>query len=236
MSGIGMAMMVVVLVSAGCVTQPAPIVIYADRWDSIWLKFDPAAGSGHSHPVSIAPEQMAKVLHGVRVTDRDVIGAFGLFADQEGTPAFSAAEITRLAPYLSQALNKASPRDMVTFYLMAGDATRGRLVTSGGLFVRDGRLYFILANLRTSPSSGQYETPYEIDTRDEPLLPIARYKFTVGFTPSSAWIPNAQVRGRDGYERYMDESKQVVIDLQRLFAEMDRPASTPAPPSSTPVR
>lgn len=73
----GLAWMVVGTMSAGCVAQPAPIVIYADRWDSIWLKYDPAAGTGHSHPVSIAPEHMAKVLRGVRVTDRDVMGGAG---------------------------------------------------------------------------------------------------------------------------------------------------------------
>ena len=227
--------MVLCVLMTGCALRPAPIVIYEDRLDSIWLKFDPEAGTGHDHPASLTPEQMALVLRGVRVKHRDIVGGFGLFADQQGAPAFSASETTRVAPYLSQALKKASPKDMVTFYLTTVDPTLGKLVTSGGLFLRDGRLYFILANARTSPSSVQYENTYEIDTRDEPLLPIARFKFTVGFTPDSARIPNAQLRGTRGYERYIDESKLLVIDLKQLV-EPGKSSTSPVPPSATPAR
>ncbi len=92
----------------------------------------------------------------------------------------------------------------------------GKLITSGGLFVRDQRLHFILANSRTSPSSGLYETGYEFDNRSEPLLPIARWKFKAGFSPKEALIPNSQVRGTDEYRRYLDEAKLLVIDLPRL--------------------
>jgi hypothetical protein len=208
---------------------PAPIAIYEDKHDSIWLMFDPEAGAGHSHPASIAPEQLAIVLRGVRGQGRDVIGGFGLFQEDDSAPVFSLAEITLLAPFLSQALKKASPQDMVTFYLTVPDPNRGKLVTSGGLFVRGGRLYLILANARTSPSSVQYENTYEIDTRDQPLLPIARYKFTVGFTPREAWIPNAQAKKQDGYEGYVDESKLLVIDLSRL------PAENPSSPTPSPA-
>ncbi|MGH7209549.1 MAG: hypothetical protein ACREIL_09220 [Nitrospiraceae bacterium] len=220
---------------AACAVRPAPIVIYEDRLDSIWLKFDPEAGTGHDHPALLTPEQVAMILRGVRVRHRDIVGGFGLFADNEGAPAFSAPEITRVAPYLSQALKKASPKDMVTLYLTTVDPTLGKLVTSGGLFVRKDRLYFILANARTSPSSVQYENTYELDTRDEPLLPIARYKFTVGFTPDSARIPNAQLRGQKEYKRYIDESKLLVIDLKRL-AEPEKSSTSPVPPPARPAR
>lgn len=217
------------LLVAGCTATPAPIVIHESPRTSIRLVFDPQAGNGHSHPVSFTTEQMAKVLRGVWVTKRDIVG-MGLFAgDPEGTPAFSAAETNMLATYLAQALRKASPKDMATFYLTMADASSSKLVTSGGLFVRNGRMYFVLANFHTSPSSGQYETPYELDSRDDPLLPIARYKFTVGFSPSQARIPNPQVRGKDGYERYLDESKLLVIDLERLLEADTSPSPRPAP-------
>lgn len=205
----------VLLLLAGCAV-PAPIPIYEDKHDSIWLMFDPEAGAGHSHPASVTPEQLATVLRGVRVKGRDVIGGFGLFEEGDSAPVFSLTDLTRLAPFLSQALKKASPKDMVTFYLTVRDPDRGRFVTSGGLFIRNGRMYFILANARTSPSSVQYENTYEIDTRDQPLLPIARYKFIVGFTPREAWIPNAQAKKQDSYEGYVDESKLLVIDMKRL--------------------
>ena len=221
---------------AGCTAQPAPIVIHEDKRDTIWLKFDPESGAGHSHPYQITPEQMTRVLSGISVQKRDAVGGFGLyFGDKEGAPAFSPTQITLIAPLLSTALRKASPKDMATFYLLAGDKDLGKLVTSGGLFVREGRMYVILANAHTMPSSVQYENTYELDTHDEPLIPIARKKFTVGFSPKEAWIPNGTLRGKDGYERYMDESKLVVIDLQKLFAQAaSPPGNTPLSPAPRP--
>lgn len=207
---------------SGCATEPSPIVIHEAPNSSIWLMFDPEAGRpGHSHPITFTPEQMELVLKGVSVVDRNrVIGeARELFAnDQEVTQAFSSGQIKTLAPLLTQAFKKASPVDMVTFYFLTGDKERGRVVTSGGMFVRKGKLYMILANFRTSPATKIYETTYEIEARDMPLLPVARFLYLVGFKPKEAWIPNGEVRGKDGYERYLDESKLLIIDMDRLFA------------------
>lgn len=228
-------MILLTVLAAGCATQPASIVIYEDRLDSIWVKFDPEAGTGHSHPAEVTPEQMALVLRGVWVRHRDIAGGFGLFGDTEGTPAFSASEIARVAPYLSQAFKKASPRDMVTFYLITGNTTQGKLVTSGGLFLQDSHLYFILANSRTSPSSVQYENTYEFDSRDDPLLPIARRKFTVGFTPDSVRIPNAQLRGTSAYGQFLDDSKLLVIDLPRLRTPSTSSSSPKVPSTGQPA-
>jgi hypothetical protein len=214
---------------AGCVTEPPPIVISEDRYQSIWLKFDPEAkGAGHSHPAAISSEQMEKILGGILIADRSQIIGTIKGSDTDWAPAFPPPKAKALAPLLSEALRKASPKDMATFYLINIDLERGRMVTSGGLFVRNGCLYFIMANYRTTPSSKVYETTYEIDTRDEPLLPTARYQFALGFRPKEVWIPNKELRGRDGYERYLDESKLLIIDLERLFA-MPEPASPSKP-------
>ncbi len=202
---------------AGCVTEPPPVVVHEDPHLSVWLMFDPEAKQpGHSHPITFTQEQVETVLKGLSVVDRnEVIGeARELFSKgQETTPAFSPAQIRTLAPLLAQAFKKASPVDMVTFYFLLGE----KRVTSGGLFVRNGRLYFIVANFRTSPSTKIYETTYELDARDSPLLPVARFLYFVGFTPQQAWISTPKARSLDGYERYMDESKLVVIDLAQLF-------------------
>jgi hypothetical protein len=206
---------------AGCATGPAPIAIYESRQESVWLHFDPKAGTGHSHPASITPEHMTAVLKGIRVKNRDVAGGFDLLSDKDSAPAFSTAEILALAPHLSLAFKKASPSQIATFYLTTQDFTRGALVTSGGLFVRNQHLYIIVANVRTSPSSIQYENTYELDTKDQPLLPIARFKFTVGFIPSEIRVPTGTARSADGYPSYLDDSKLVVIDLPRLLSGED---------------
>lgn len=226
--------LIMAILVASCATSPAAIVIYEDKRDSIRLKFDPKAGTGHSHPYPLTPEQMAAVLRGVRVSSRDTIVGFGLL-DREGGPAFSGSEIALLAQPLSEGLRKASPKDVVTFYLTMGDPRLGTLITSGGVFVRNTHLYLILANFRTPPSSGPFEgMAYELDNRDEPLSPIARHTFTMGFSPPHLRIPNAKAKEQDGYGGYLDESKLVVLDLPRLITETQTPATKSAHPSQKP--
>lgn len=210
---------------AGCVSGPQPIVIHEDDRARVTLMVDPAAGLGHSHPYTITPEQMALVLEGVWVKDRNAIVGFGLLGDRKGTPAFPATVVARLAPYMAKALSQASPKDLVTFYVTRQDEARGSLVTSGGLFVRGDRLYFVLANVRTRPSetSNDFSTAIELDNRDAPLEPIGRFRFTVGFSPAQAWIPYADAKRESGYEPYMDDSKLVVINLSRLLTRTEAP-------------
>lgn len=226
--------LIVAILVTSCATGPAPIVIYEDKRDSIRLKFDPKAGSGHSHPYSLTTDQMATILRGARVISRDTIIGFGLL-EREGGPAFSGPEIALLAHYLSEGLRKASPTDVVTFYLTTGDPRIGTLITSGGVFMRNAHLYMILANFRTPPSSGPFEgMAYELDNRDEPLTPIARHTFTIGYSPPEVRIPNVKAKGQDGYEGYLDESKLVVLDLPRLIAETQAPATESTLPSQKP--
>ncbi len=212
----------------GCAADSPPIIIHEDKPLSVWLKFDPSNGTGHSHPAALSLEQMTAVLRGISIRGRDTITGFNAFSSKESSPAFTPAEVSVLAPYLVQALAKASPKDMATFYSVSRDLRRGDLITSGGMFLRGHHLYVILANARTSPYSNQYENAHTIDTRDQPLLPITRYRFTAVFSPDSAWIPNKQVRGRDGYDRYMDESKLLVIDLDQLIPQAKTHALVPA--------
>lgn len=213
--------------AAGCVHEPPPIVVYEDRLDSIWIDYDPvAAGAGHDHPVLIAPERLEMILDGVWVKERNILAgevARVVTGEPPGTPAFTPKQVKELAMYLSEALRKASPKDMATFWLTMPSPTQGNLITSGGVFVRGGKLYVFLANWHTSPSSKIYETTYEVETRDTPMLPIARYQYRAGFSPAVAWVPNERLRGKDGYERYMDESKLVIVDLAKLFPSEPRP-------------
>ena len=219
--------------SVGCAADPPPIIIHEDQPLSVWLKFDPSSGAGHSHPAAISSEQIAAILRGIGLQPRDHIAGFGLFTKNSGTPAFLSAEVAVLAPFISQAFAKASPKDMVTFYLVSRNPDQGDLVTSGGLFLRNRHLYVILANAHSSKYSVQYENASPIDTRDQPLLPLARYRFSTTFTPEEAWIPNKQVRGKDGYGRYFDETKLIVVDLDRLAEATDKNHRT-APTASRP--
>jgi hypothetical protein len=213
----GVTLWILLPMVLGCATGPDPIVIHQDPQYSIWIHYDPQAGTGHSHPYPITAERMAHVLQGIRFKERDNFFGFGLTTSEEGLPAFTPAEVVTLAPYLSKALREASPKDLVTFYFMSPSAKHGKLVTSGGLFVRGDRLYFILANSRSFPSGGQdYTTAIELNGRDTPLLPIAPFRFTVGFHPKKATVPLDQAKKLDDFKLYMDEAKLVVIDPNQL--------------------
>ena len=224
---------VVVLSLAACASGPAPIVIHEDRALSVWLKFDPLSGSGHRHPADISTARLGAVLSGLRMVPRNAAG--GLFGvAKEGDPVFVSTEVARLAPILRQAFLKASPRDLVAFYWVGGDRGTGPLITSGGMAFRNGYLYVMLANARTSPSTKIYETSHEVDTREDPVLPIARFNFTVGFDPQSALVPRSQAQDPDATDRYVDPAKVVVIDLAKLSGAQG--AGAPSAPLSRPVR
>jgi hypothetical protein len=219
-----LAVLAIGILLMGCVTGPDPIVIQQDRRHAVRLEYDPKAGAGFQHPYAMTIELMAKVLRGLGSANRDTVGGFGVFADQELTPAFTDADVALLTPPLSKALRTASPHDLATFYLTVPDATHGHVITSGGMFIREHRLYVILANSRSYPAGGQdYTSAMELDNRDAPLLPITPFRFRVGFRPADAAIPAREAMREESFPSYMDPAKVIVVDLRRL--SKDEPSS-----------
>jgi hypothetical protein len=199
----------------GCAATPPPKIIHEDRVLSIRLIADRRTEVLHSHPSHLTAGQTAGILGGLRVlsavTDDN--------ADvQEGAPVFTRDEVRMIAPYLAQALDQAAPTQLITFHLRAGqpgDLSARRPITSGGLFVQDERLIVILANYRTAPYGNAFEgsTISEMDIRSDPLVPIVRGGYAVGFSPAAAAVRPGSAR--PGWS-YVEEQKIVVIDLARL--------------------
>jgi len=200
----------------GCTVSPPAIPIHDEPSLLVDIAYDPHAGSGHSHPAQLSPEQLQSVLRGLQLLGRDVTGSFGLFDREQATPAIFERDAARLAPLLATGLGKASARDLVRFYFVQRDAQKAPLITSGGMFLRNQHLYVILANARTSPSTVQYENTHEPNPRVDPLLPITRFKFKAEFLPAEWKLPTHEVKEADGWEGYLDESKVVVVDLKQL--------------------
>jgi hypothetical protein len=205
--------------STGCAIAPPPVPIHDEPSLLVDVAYDPHAGSDHSHPAAISPDQIAVVLRGLQLQARDVTGTGGFLSDRRLAPAFSERDVRVLAPLLATGLSKASPRDLVRFHLVQPDSNGSPLVTSGGLFMHLQHLYIILANGKTSPSSVQYETTYEPNSRLDPLLPIARFKFKAEFVPAEWRIATQEAKRTDGWSGYLDESKVVVVDMRRLSAD-----------------
>jgi hypothetical protein len=201
---------------SACTGSPQLILVVHAPGLSIDIRYDSSAGSGHSHPAALTTSQLRAALKGLQIRSRDVVGTAGLFAGDEVVPAFTDEQLVEMAPHLVAGLAKSSPFDLVTFHLVQRDQSRAPLITSGGLFVRNRHLYIILANARTSPHSLQYETTYQPDSSLNPLLPIVRYKFVAGFQPADWRIQTADAKQADEWRGTLDESKVVVLDLDRL--------------------
>jgi len=207
---------VFLLATIGCLATPQPIVISQTPGQMVEVRYDARAGKGHMHPFSLSVSQMTAILKGVQMHDRDLVGTGGLLMGSDAVPAFMDKDVAALAPHLVAGLAKASSVDLVSFYLAQRASNRAPLITSGGVFIRNQHLYLILANARTSPSSVQYETPYEPNSQNDPLLPIARFKFVAGFVPSDWRVLTSEAKRMDDWDGFLDESKVVVLDLDRV--------------------
>lgn len=204
------------LTVTGCLATPQPIVVSHTPGQIVDIRYDARAGHGHSHPRALTISQMTSVLKGVQIHDRDLVGTAGLLMGSDAVPAFTDKDVAALAPHLVAGLAKASPVDLVSFYLAQRGSNRAPLITSGGVFIRNQHLYLILANARTSPSSIQYETTYEPNSLGNPLLPIARFKFVAGFAQADWRVVTSEAKRLDGWDGYLDESKVVVLDLDHI--------------------
>jgi hypothetical protein len=212
------------LAVSACSTGSDHIVIHTRPTASVWIMADSRSLSGHTHPFVMNPHTLATVLNGVQVEDRDTISGLGILGTDRRRPAFTQAEIAVLVPHLIEALKKASPKDMATFYIVVGDADHRRGVTSGGLFIEEhSRLHLTLANCRSTPRGGQdYTVAMEIDTSDQPLLPVSPHRYRVAFVPEGAWMRHSHSGNEPSFpaygSAYGDPAKTLVINLEAVAA------------------
>jgi hypothetical protein len=204
------------LVLAGCeIPYVVSRVVYEDPINFVRLEPDPSVfeeipGSKHSHPAAISPEEMAELLKGFSVREhRNRIQRL-ISGEAPLEPVFREEEIRLLAPKLSEALVQVEPHERVTFYLSRPQTSIKREITSGGLYVRDHQLHFILGNYRTIYGIPAYGMVYD---RRYPTMPTAAKGFDLFFEPPSAVVKQKTPLWRKVFGGEKDE---VVINLQRL--------------------
>lgn len=204
---------------AGCTSTPPPRTVHQDSRTLVQLRVDQKGSPGHSHPASLTQEQMVRILSGVRVRS-DRYAVHRLFSGEaEERPAFSSEEVWALATPLVKALAVAKPSEVVTFYRRVSDQTVGLAYTTGGIFMRGDDLHFVLANYRQSPADAMALgiPAYEMDPVDDPLLPMRRAGYSVGFVPQEAEVH--PVGGTWTWE-YSDPGKIVVINASLVRRSM----------------
>jgi hypothetical protein len=161
---------------------------------------------------------MVAVLSGVMIEEPTrLMQALPLLSNKEEPPrhpAFSAAEISFLAPLLVKGLESAKPEEIVTFYrLVQGPGTIDH-VTSGGVFIDSDKLYFILGNYR-SPTRypPDVETMRYVDGRSTPLQPIVPHESKLDFQPKSAVAPPRQGILKNPFR---PDRQEIVVLFKRL--------------------
>ena len=190
--------------------------IYEDPANFVRVENDPTVfpelpHTLHSHPTSISADQMAKILVGFKIREHRVRLHLMIAGEAAIEPVFRDDEIQLLATYLSEALASVGPSERVTFYLSQPQTSIKREITTGGIYMRDGHLHFILGNYRFPYGIPAYGMVYD---RRYPTRPIAAKGFDLFFDPADVVIPQVATLWDQLMGRVKDE---MVIDLPRLF-------------------
>ena len=204
------------LLVAGCAVPQVPArVIYEDPVNFVRLEPDPtvlaeAPKTQHSHPAAISPSQMAEVLKGLAVRDRRIPVQVWISGEAPLEPVFNEDEIALLAPRLAEALARAKPDERVTFYLSQPQTSIKREITSGGLYLREANLHFILGNWRIIYGIPAYGMVYD---RRYPTRPTAPKGVELFFEPADAMVrPEVPI-----WDKLLGrERDEVVIDLRKV--------------------
>ena len=204
------------LLAACAVPHSLSRTIYEDPTNFVRVEIDPAVfpelpHTLHSHPAKLTADQMTRILRGFKIREHRVRFHILIAGEAEKEPVFREAEIKLLAPRLAEALARAEATERVTFYLSLPKTSIKREITTGGLYVREGHLHFILGNHRFNYGIPAYGMVYD---RRYPMRPIAAKGFDLFFEPEEVVISKKYNFWDQVMGRVKDE---MVIDLQRLF-------------------
>ncbi|NGZ94884.1 MAG: hypothetical protein CV089_01910 [Nitrospira sp. WS110] len=180
--------------------QSRPVLtesIYEDQSLIVRLAVNQTVGGGHSHPAIVEVDEMSSFLSGVIIEEpTSLVPPLPLPGQRNEPPrhpAFTPAEIDVLAPLLVKGLHSAKPEEIVTFYWITQQPPPNDQVTSGGVFVEDDALHFILGNYR-SPTRfpPDAETMQSLDGRSTPLQPLVPQEASLTFHPATALVASEQ--------------------------------------------
>ena len=204
-----LGVVVVGLFLGGCETpqfQTMTILDNPNRVVALQVMSDPYDGKGYDHPVSLTQEEIARILQGVRVER-------GLLSTTRH-PAFSETEIRLFAPYFSNALQKATREELVTYFETAQLDREFDLTTSGGLYIAGGHLYVVLSNFSVKARAWQDADRHEASYRHRPLEQIDPQPGRLTFEPREFMVESPD--GEIG-SRFKGKPWQVAIRYQEFL-------------------
>ncbi|MGQ0812422.1 MAG: hypothetical protein ACT4OO_14525 [Nitrospiraceae bacterium] len=219
------------LIFSACTIPQVPSrIVYEDPINFVRLEESPTylpewPPSHHSHPNAISRDDMERILKGLTIQDHRIWLQRWI---QGGTPtqivpAFGEEEVALLATQLSEALAEAKPNERVTYYLSRPESSTKRVVTSGGLYLKDNELHFILGNWKITYGIPSYGMIYD---RRYPMSPTAAKGFDLLFD-----VPTAVIAQKSSiWDTVLANNKdELILDLQKVFpvpAVVNPPLST----------
>lgn len=220
------SLFLVVLLAACALPHVPSRAIYEDPVNFVRLELDSTVlpewpPSAHNHPLVISAEEVAGILRGFQVREHRIGVQIKIVGEAPWEPAFREDEIALLAPRLSDALAQAKPDERVAYYLSRPQTSIKREITSGGLYIKDHYLHFILGNRRIIYGIPAYGMVYD---RRYPMMPTAAKGFDLVFAPAEAVVEQ-----EGGILDYLlgREKDETVIDLQKLRPVSPVTQSTP---------
>jgi hypothetical protein len=204
---------------SGCASPPFySYLVYENPTAFVRLEISPWADSDlpqtwNAHPATLSRRQMQKALEGLRVREHRPAPLKWIRGIAQMEPAFRKEEIELLLPRLLEGLELAVPQELVTFYVSHPVNATKREVTSGGLYVTDGRLHIILSNYRAV-----YEIPPAglIYDRRFPLFSLAPVGVDILYEAEEEELVRAKEEGLFDAIFGDERSGEIVLDLSRL--------------------
>ena len=207
---------------AGCTTSPPPKVILDNALTRIEIRTEVRANHPHTHPAPIQPERLRMLLSGVRIqvlSDR-FRGVSTAWSDP--IPLFTSTDLSAIVDPLAEALGRAGPNELVTFYLRVSDAAVGLAYTTGGVFVQDELVYVIVANYRSLPSDTMLINTVPgtmTDPVNQPLLTMGTKYYRLSHQQSEAEVHLPENDSHGPWIQRYDEGKTLVVNLSLLRQE-----------------
>jgi hypothetical protein len=180
-----------VLFLAGCAIPIVPYrAVYEDPVNYVRLEVDDAVlpewpPSAHAHPKAMRTEDVARILGGISVKEDRIWLQRWLQGEAPLTPAFRPEELVLMSQQIAEAFALARPDERVTFYLSQPRTSVKRVITTGGLYIHDSELHFILGNWQIIYGIPTYGMIYD---RLYPMRPTAAKGFSLFFDPGEAAI------------------------------------------------
>jgi hypothetical protein len=130
-------------------------------------------------------DDVARILGGISVKEHRIWLQKWLQGEAPLMPAFRPEELALLSQQIAAAFVLAQPDERVTFYLSQPQTSVKRIITTGGVYLHDTELHFILGNWQIVYGIPTYGMIYD---RRYPMRPTAAKGFNLFFDPSEATV------------------------------------------------